>query len=181
MENRLGVTNTVTAEQILPYLKENKLPECPSGGTYWFGSVTNVPTCSIPGHALPSTVEAPSVSTTTPTNQVAMNTINTISAMKQICLAMQMHAGEEDKLATNFDQITKYLPPGFSVDAFEIVSQAVLGKIIVRERTARRTPDGKWARVYGLFDGRAIEHISEDGNFDDWEKQQTVLSPSLNK
>jgi len=28
------------------------LPYCPSGGKYTFGAMSNLPTCSIPGHAL---------------------------------------------------------------------------------------------------------------------------------
>ena len=52
LENNFSVTNIVIAEQILPYLKEGQLPRCPAGGTYSFGSLTNPPTCSIPGHAI---------------------------------------------------------------------------------------------------------------------------------
>src|SRR5215471_17079720 len=55
LENRLSATNIVTAEQILPYLKEQEeVLRCPSGGTYSFGPLTNLPTCSIPGHAIPT-------------------------------------------------------------------------------------------------------------------------------
>jgi RNA polymerase sigma factor (sigma-70 family) len=54
LENHFSVTNIVTAEAILPYLKDEQLPRCPGGGTYSFGSLTNPPTCSIPGHALRS-------------------------------------------------------------------------------------------------------------------------------
>jgi hypothetical protein len=54
LENNMTVTSVVTAEQITPYLvrPNGQFPRCPSGGTYTFGSVTNLPTCSIPGHAL---------------------------------------------------------------------------------------------------------------------------------
>jgi hypothetical protein len=31
----------------------NWVPKCPSGGTYTLGAMTNLPTCSIPGHVLP--------------------------------------------------------------------------------------------------------------------------------
>ena len=61
LENKLTATNVITADQILPYLIEQKLPECPSGGSYQFGSLTNAPTCSIPGHLLASSIHAPSV------------------------------------------------------------------------------------------------------------------------
>jgi hypothetical protein len=55
LENKMSPTNIVTAEQILPYLKgQEEVFRCPSGGTYTFGSLTNAPTCSIPGHAIPT-------------------------------------------------------------------------------------------------------------------------------
>jgi RNA polymerase sigma factor (sigma-70 family) len=53
LENNLTASAVVTAEQIVPYFLDRKLPQCPSGGFYRFGGVTNLPTCSIPGHALP--------------------------------------------------------------------------------------------------------------------------------
>jgi RNA polymerase sigma factor (sigma-70 family) len=54
LEHSLSATNIVTAEQISPYLKAwEEVFRCPSGGTYTFGSLTNPPTCSIPGHAIP--------------------------------------------------------------------------------------------------------------------------------
>jgi serine/threonine protein kinase len=52
LENNLGMSSVLTADQISPYLRNGKMPECPSGGTYSFGLVTKAPTCSIPGHAL---------------------------------------------------------------------------------------------------------------------------------
>ncbi len=42
-----------TAADITPYLPGNKLPACPSGGAYTLNKVSDPPTCSIPGHALP--------------------------------------------------------------------------------------------------------------------------------
>ncbi|MDB6020049.1 MAG: polymerase, sigma-24 subunit, subfamily [Pedosphaera sp.] len=55
LERHLTATNIVTAADIAPYLghlANPKFPTCPSGGTYTFGSLTNDPTCSIPGHTL---------------------------------------------------------------------------------------------------------------------------------
>jgi hypothetical protein len=59
LEHNLSATDVITTEQILPYLIGRKLPQCPSGGKYTFGSLTNAPTCTISGHELPS--EAPIV------------------------------------------------------------------------------------------------------------------------
>jgi hypothetical protein len=54
LENKLTTNDTVTVEQLQPYLARNKdVFRCPSGGIYTFGPVTQLPSCSIPGHALP--------------------------------------------------------------------------------------------------------------------------------
>lgn len=55
LENRLLDRDSVTAEQIAPYLKNSEAVfHCPSGGTYSVGIVTNAPVCSTPGHAIPT-------------------------------------------------------------------------------------------------------------------------------
>jgi hypothetical protein len=54
LENKLSAREVVTKEQILPYLRNgNEVFTCPSGGSYTFGSLTNNPACSFPGHAIP--------------------------------------------------------------------------------------------------------------------------------
>jgi hypothetical protein len=50
VENRLTTNSVFTSEQILPYFRDQRIPNCPSDGTYTFGSLTNDPTCSILGH-----------------------------------------------------------------------------------------------------------------------------------
>lgn len=46
-----------TWAELLPYLSrggsDTNILKCPSGGTYILGAVSNKPTCSIQGHALP--------------------------------------------------------------------------------------------------------------------------------
>jgi DNA repair exonuclease SbcCD ATPase subunit len=42
-----------TAQDIVPYLKDNTLPACPAGGTYTLNAVNQAPTCSVPVHVLP--------------------------------------------------------------------------------------------------------------------------------
>jgi hypothetical protein len=39
-----------TEKDLLPYLKDNAFPACPSGGTYSINRVDELPTCSIHGH-----------------------------------------------------------------------------------------------------------------------------------
>ncbi len=54
LENKLTPTNTVTFEKIAPYLKNtNEVFRCPLGGTYALGRVADLPSCTVPGHALP--------------------------------------------------------------------------------------------------------------------------------
>ena len=40
------------AKDLQIYFKDGVLPECPGGGTYSLNALNEVPTCSIPGHAL---------------------------------------------------------------------------------------------------------------------------------
>jgi RNA polymerase sigma factor (sigma-70 family) len=54
LDNKLTANDTVTAQQILSYLKDTNVMRCPLGGTYRFGRIGDSPSCSIPGHALPS-------------------------------------------------------------------------------------------------------------------------------
>ncbi len=43
-----------TAQDLTPYLTNGKFPVCIAGGAYIIGAVSNLPTCSIPGHQLPA-------------------------------------------------------------------------------------------------------------------------------
>jgi hypothetical protein len=43
-----------TEQDLLPYVKGGVFPACPAGGAYTIGAVAQVPTCSIPGHVLPT-------------------------------------------------------------------------------------------------------------------------------
>ena len=42
----------VTLAEILPYLADGALPDCPSEGQYIVTGLSNPPVCTIPGHAL---------------------------------------------------------------------------------------------------------------------------------
>jgi len=53
LENKKGVGDAMSAQDILPYLKNNALPACPQGGVYTLNAVGALPTCSVPGHVLP--------------------------------------------------------------------------------------------------------------------------------
>jgi len=52
LENNKVANDIPTEQDLLPYLRDNTFPVCPSGGTYTIGAAGNPPTCSIPGHVL---------------------------------------------------------------------------------------------------------------------------------
>ena len=41
-----------TVNDLTPYFTNHRMPQCPAGGIYTIGAVTNPPTCSIPNHRL---------------------------------------------------------------------------------------------------------------------------------
>lgn len=47
-------TDIPTEQDLLPYIKGGVFPTCPAGGVYTIGAVGQPPTCSIPGHVLPT-------------------------------------------------------------------------------------------------------------------------------
>jgi hypothetical protein len=53
LENNKAVGAIPAGEDLLPYFPNGIFPVCPSGGTYTIGAVGELPTCSIPGHAIP--------------------------------------------------------------------------------------------------------------------------------
>jgi len=52
LDNNKPADAVVTLQDLSPYLKTPLV--CPAGGTYRLGKVSEPPTCSIPGHALPN-------------------------------------------------------------------------------------------------------------------------------
>ena len=47
-------TDVPTEQDLLPYIKGGVFPTCPAGGVYTIGAVSVPPTCSVPGHVLPT-------------------------------------------------------------------------------------------------------------------------------
>jgi prepilin-type N-terminal cleavage/methylation domain-containing protein len=54
LENGMTDTATPTSTDISTYLASYVYPHCPSGGTYTINEVITEPTCSFPGHILPT-------------------------------------------------------------------------------------------------------------------------------
>lgn len=53
LENNKNTDAVPTAQDLLPFFRDNLFPICPSGGVYLINAVGLPPTCSVPGHALP--------------------------------------------------------------------------------------------------------------------------------
>lgn len=54
LENNKTADAIPQPQDVAAFLKDQRLPLCPSGGTYTLNTVGQPPTCSIPGHALPT-------------------------------------------------------------------------------------------------------------------------------
>ena len=113
-------------------------------------------------------------------------------AVKDLGLAVRIYAKTNGQFATNFEQVQDILKamkrvgiPGMPVkigwDAFEFapnagpVDETMHDTILFRERVPRQTPEGKWLKYYCYADGHSGEEISEDGNFDAWERAHMIL------
>jgi RNA polymerase sigma factor (sigma-70 family) len=111
------------------------------------------------------------------------------SDMVQLVSAMRMHPQAYNGfMATNFDQIISELSvktntdgsvslseSGNDLSLFEFVNvgqanDTLPQKLIFREKTPRRTPDGNWARVYGRAGGSVEKRVSSTGDFELWER-----------
>ena len=52
LDKAMPQISPVTIEEIIPYLADDALPNCPSEGQYIVTGLTNPPACTYPGHAL---------------------------------------------------------------------------------------------------------------------------------
>lgn len=111
--------------------------------------------------------------------------------MAQLVNAMRMRPRAYNGfMATNFDQITSELSvntntngsvsfseTGNDLSLFEFMNagqanETLPQKLIFREKTPRRTPDGNWVRIYGRAGGVVQKRESSTGNFEPWESAQ---------
>jgi len=113
--------------------------------------------------------------------------VQAVNDAKMVGLAMRIWAGDNnDQYPTNFEDMTNELGGVTNVmhfkEAFEFVNAGVANEhypqmLMLREITPLQAPDGKWERAYGFADGSVQTITSNDGNFDDWEKQQQQNNP----
>jgi hypothetical protein len=96
----------------------------------------------------------------------------------------------QDQFPTDFEQAKDFLPQrakaetNVTTDRFEIVYQGKwtdiknpMKTVVLREKHARQSLDGKWNRAYGFADGHSEIHTEANGNFDAWEKEH-ILEPA---
>lgn len=116
--------------------------------------------------------------------------IGRMNYTKQWLLAFHMFANENhDRFPASFDEAQSFLPKpamaetNFTAGQFEIIYQGLITNlttpalvVLLREKQARRSNDGRWSRAYGFADGHAEITTSPDGNFDAWEKRHIVAS-----
>jgi RNA polymerase sigma factor (sigma-70 family) len=112
-----------------------------------------------------------------------------VNAMKQVCLADRIWAGDNNnQYASTFDQMTNELGGLYNsplLDNLEFVNVGIVNvtqdvyMINLRERTPRQSPDGTWHRVYGLVDGSVHTATSPTGNFDAYERYDSVAKGTI--
>jgi hypothetical protein len=117
--------------------------------------------------------------------QAAMDSLN---RAKQGVLGFIMYANEnQQQFPPSFAEAAPYFKDGLEPIElnFEIVYVGSLTNItnaaetvVLREKHATQTLDGKWRKTYGFADGHAEIHTEPDGNFDEWESQHIIPPPA---
>jgi hypothetical protein len=122
--------------------------------------------------------------------QVKQLAIAKMNNAKYWVLALRQYAGQHDgQFPASFDEAQAFLPEAGKAQAltaasqFEIVYQGSLSElsnpaqtIVIREKTAWQTPDGRWAKGYGFADGHSEIHAEAEANFDAWEAERMVVT-----
>lgn len=114
----------------------------------------------------------------------------TVRTAKDVGLAIRLFSDNHNNSSpTNIVQIAEELGGSFEIGGISLSSfeLKVIGEdrlahpntVELRERLARQAPDGTWRRIYLFADGSVQIAISNDGNFDAWEKANTY-SPLSN-
>jgi hypothetical protein len=144
--------------------------------------------------ALPSSQTSPAISTADSVEQTKR--IARDKHPDAMMYAMQFIMFAQDNKGwypTNWQQVANYGKdhPASGTNEFEMVhqfpiQQAELGTnlhrtALLREYLAWPTPDGRWGKVYGFADGHSQVVFLKDGNFTDWERENTFTPQSDSK
>jgi RNA polymerase sigma factor (sigma-70 family) len=110
----------------------------------------------------------------------------TINSAKMLSLQFLVFAGNHDnQFPTNLIQLRQQMGSDFSNSAiglFEVIApgtnwSAHPNAVVLRERIAQQAIDGTWERIYAFADGSVQKALSNDGNFEAWEKVNTYSPP----
>jgi len=120
-----------------------------------------------------------------PQQQAAVLSLN---RARQGVLGFILFADEnQQQFPASFEQAAPFFKEGLEPIAlnFEIVYVGSVtnitnaaGTIVLREKRATQTRDGRWQKTYGFADGHAEIHAEPDGNFDPWESQHLMPPPA---
>ena len=120
-------------------------------------------------------------------DKLAAETVQTMkNIFTELPSALQKYASEHNgEYPHDFPQLRKYFPsangnrmPGLYTFEFIRDGGPLPGDaLILRETGIRWRPDKTKSRAYAFSDGRVVEQtVSDDGEFDAWEKQNLVQS-----
>lgn len=120
-------------------------------------------------------------------NQQQQAAVLSLNRARQGVLAFILFAAEnQQQFPATFAQAAPFFKEGLEPIEmnFEIVYVGSMtnitnaaGTVVLREKHAWQTRDGKWQKTYGFADGHAEIHTEPDGNFDDWESQHIIPPP----
>jgi hypothetical protein len=113
--------------------------------------------------------------------------IESLNRAKQGVLGFIMYAnGNQQQFPPSFAEAAPYFKEGLEPIElnFEIVYVGSITNItnaaetvVLREKHATQTLDGKWRKTYGFADGHAEIRTEPNGNFDEWESQHIIPPP----
>jgi len=136
------------------------------------------------------TVAAPEPQTqvTNTQEQEHQATMQKLDSAKQGMLAFIMFADDNNnQYPTNFASASRYVKGDFMEQIetnFDLTYQGSTtnladpsATIVLKEKSAWQSLDGRWMKTYGFADGHAVIHSEPGGNFDVFENQHTIAPP----
>jgi len=110
----------------------------------------------------------------------------TVNTAKMITLQFHIFAGNHDnQFPTNIIQLRQQMGsdfPNSGIGLFEVFNPGTEwsthpNAVVLRERIAQQAVDGTWERIYAFADGSVQKALSNDGNFEAWEKLNAYSPP----
>ncbi len=134
---------------------------------------------------------------TTQTLIAEATSVRIVNAQKHLALAAHIYSNEhQERLPTTFEELKPLLGDalnpdgtvtGVSLDLLEFhphernIQRFEPQLILLREKQARRLPDGTWERIYGLCDGSVQRINRADGDFSEFELAGTATAANAPK